>query len=96
MLNLFYNQLSLSQLHFSNNNRLVAQSENLVSVLTRKSNNKQQKYCGNTEQFLPFSTILLIHLKLQESNYIFICEMWLLNLFFLNLANLDMSRYRYF
>ena len=34
------------------------------------------------EQFLPFSTIFSVYLYFQESNYIFICEMWLFNLSF--------------
>ena len=42
------------------------------------------------EQFLLFATIFSIYLKLQESNYIFICEMLLSRviLSFLNSANL--------
>ena len=41
---------------------------------------------------------LLPYLYLQESNYIFICEMWFFDLFFLNFANLicrdtDISKY---
>ena len=41
------------------------------------------------EQFFLFSTIFSIYLYFQESNYIFICEMWLFDLsFFLNSANL--------
>ena len=41
------------------------------------------------EQFLLFSTIFSVYLDFQESNYIFICEMWLFDLsFFLNSANL--------
>ena len=51
------------------------------------------------KQFLLFSTIFSAYLYFQESNYIFICEMWLFNLsFFLNSANLicqdtDISKY---
>ena len=51
------------------------------------------------EQFLLFSTILSVYLYFQESNYIFICEMWLFELFvFLKSANLicrdtDISKY---
>ena len=51
------------------------------------------------EQFLLFSTIFSVYLYFQESNYIFICEMWLFDLsFFLNSANLicldtDISKY---
>ena len=45
------------------------------------------------EQFLLLSTIFSIYLQLQESNYKFICVMWLFVLFyfiyfFLNSANL--------
>ena len=51
---------------------------------------------GPKEQFLRFSTIFSIYL--QESNYVYICEMWLLDLFFLNSVNLicrgtDISKY---
>ena len=51
------------------------------------------------EQFLLFSTMFSVYLYFQESNYIFICEMWLFDLsFFLNSANLiyrntDISNY---
>ena len=51
------------------------------------------------EQFLLFSTIFSGYLYFQESNYIFICEMWSFDLsFFLNSANLicqdtDISKY---
>ena len=51
------------------------------------------------EQFLLFSTIFSVYLYFQESNYIFICEMWLFDLsFFINSANLicrdtDISKY---
>ena len=51
------------------------------------------------EQFLLFSTIFSVYLYFQESNYIFICEMWLFDLsFLLNSANLicqdtDISKY---
>ena len=47
------------------------------------------------EQFLLFSTIFSISLKREESNYIFICEMWLFNLFFPQFCKSDMSRYGY-
>ena len=51
------------------------------------------------EQFLLFSTIFSVYLYFQESNYIFICELWLFDLsFFLNSVNLicrdtDISNY---
>ena len=38
--------------------------------------------------FLFFSTIVSIYLQLQESHYIFICEIWLFDLFFLSSGNL--------
>ena len=46
----------------------------------------------------PLSTIFSIFLLLKESNYIFVCEMWLFDLFLLNFANLicrgkDISKY---
>ena len=47
------------------------------------------------EQFLLFSTIFWIYLKLQESNYIFICEMWLFDSFFPQFCKSDMSSYGY-
>ena len=43
------------------------------------------------EQFLFFSTIFLIYI-FQDSNYIFICEMWWFNLFFPWFCKSDMSR----
>ena len=51
------------------------------------------------EQFLLFSTIFSVYIYFQESNYVFICEMWLFDLFFsLDSANLicrdtDISKY---
>ena len=50
------------------------------------------------EQFLLFSTIFSVYLYFQESNYIFIYEMWLFELFFFKSANLicrdtDISKY---
>ena len=52
------------------------------------------------EQFLLFYTIFSVYLYFQESNYIFICEIWLFDLSFfpLNSANLicrdtDISKY---
>ena len=49
---------------------------------------------------LLFFTLFSVHLYFQESNYIFICEMWLFDLiFFLNSANLicrDMAISKYF
>ena len=49
---------------------------------------------------LLFSTIFSVYLYFQESNYIFICEMWLFDLsFFLNSANLicrDTDIWKYF
>ena len=51
------------------------------------------------EQFLLFSTIFSVYLYFKDSNYIFICEMWLFDLsFFLSSANLicrdtDISNY---
>ena len=53
------------------------------------------KYCGKEEKLLHFSTIFSIYLKLQESNYILISEMWLFALFFLQFCKSDMSRYGY-
>ena len=49
------------------------------------------------EQFLLFSTIfsIYIYLKLQESNYIYISDMWLLELFFPQFCKSYMSRYGY-
>ena len=47
------------------------------------------------EHILLFSTIFSIYLLFQESNYIFICEMWLFDLFFPQFYKSDMSRCRY-
>ena len=44
------------------------------------------------EQFLLFSTIFSIHLYLQESNYIYICYMWLFELFLPQFCKSDMVR----
>ena len=46
------------------------------------------KYCAKEEKLL-IATIFSIHLLLQESNYIFICEMWF------QFWKSDMSRYGY-
>ena len=60
---------------------------------------KRGEIAAPKEQFLLFSTIFSVYLYFQESNYIFICEMWLFDLsFFLNSANLirrntDISKY---
>ena len=51
------------------------------------------------EQFFLFSTIFSVYLYFKDSNYIFICEMWLFDSsFFLSSANLicrdtDISKY---
>ena len=47
------------------------------------------------EQFLPFSTIFIIYLQFQESNYLFIFEMWLFDLIFPQVYKSDMSTYGY-
>ena len=48
------------------------------------------------EQFLLFSTIFSVYFYFQESNYIFICEMWLFDLsFFPQFCKSDMLRYGY-
>ena len=71
--------------------------------LTTGKKKKKKKKCGKRgeiapkEQFLLFFTIVLIYL-FQESNYIYICEMWLFEHFFLSSANLicrgtDISKY---
>ena len=59
---------------------------------------KRGEIAPKEEQFLLFSTILLVYIYFQESNYIFICEMWLFDFVFLNSANLicrdtDISKY---
>ena len=45
--------------------------------------------------YFPFSTIISIYLYLQESNYIFISEMWWFDLFIPKFCKSDMSRYGY-
>ena len=47
------------------------------------------------EQFLLFSTIFSVYLYFQESNYIFICKMWLFELIFFLVCKSDMSSYGY-
>ena len=41
---------------------------------------KRGEIAPKEEQFLLFSTIFSVYLYFQESNYIFICEMWLFDL----------------
>ena len=74
------------------NNRL-SRSENMVPVFNIEILQKVTKYCGEE-----YSTIFSMYLLLLETNYIFICEMWLFDLFFLNSANLicrdtDITKY---
>ena len=78
----------------------LSRSENLVPAETRTSNNRQKILwkrgeIAPEERFLLFSTIFSIYLHLQESNYMFICEMWLFYLFFPQSCKSDMSRYGY-
>ena len=47
------------------------------------------------EQFLLFSTVFSIYLEFLESSYIYICKMWLFDLFLPQFCNSDMSRYGY-
>ena len=87
--------LVISNSHISNYR--LSRSENLVPVLTWNYDNRLQ---NNVEKRRNCSTIFSVYLYFQESNYIFICEMWLFDLsfFFLNSANLicrdtDISKY---
>ena len=47
------------------------------------------------QQFLIFSKIFSVYLYFQKSNSIFICVMWLFELFFPQVCNSGMSRYGY-
>ena len=65
----------------------------MVPVFNIEILQKVTKYCGEE-----YSTIFSMYLLLLETNYIFICEMWLFDLFFLNSANLicrdtDITKY---
>ena len=83
-----YSRLSLSRLRLS-------QSKSLIPILTWKFKNRYQNIVEKRDKgviapkewFLLFSTIFSIYIyilvhKLQESNYIFISEMWLFDLLF--------------
>ena len=81
------------------NNRL-SRSENLVPVYhgNLTSSNKilwKRGEIAPQMQYLLFSTIFSIYLQLQEPNYIYICEMWLFDLFCPQFCKSDMSRYGY-
>ena len=82
--------LSLFLLHTANsrsltslisNNRL-SRSENLVPVLTRYLTTSNKVLWERGGEISPLFRNILIYLYLQESNYLFNCEMWLFNLIF--------------
>ena len=71
--------------------------EKILSLPKHENLTMGEKY--PKEQFLLFSAFFSVYLYFQESNYVFICEMWLFYLSsFLNSANLicrdtDISKY---
>ena len=72
---------------FLNSAYLICQDTDISSYLCTKNIVKKRRNC--LEQFLLFFTIFSVYFYFQESNYIFICEMWLFDLsFFLNSAYL--------
>ena len=72
---------------FLNSAYLICQDTDISSYLYTKNIVKKRRNC--LEQFLLFFTIFSVYFYFQESNYIFICEMWLFDLsFFLNSAYL--------
>ena len=76
--------------------KIIASNKNIVEKRRNRSLGAISPLFHNTpkEQFLLFSTIFSIYL-FQESNYIFICEMWSFDLiFFPQFCKSDMSRYR--
>ena len=92
-----YSRFSLSWLLLS---RITTYLEVKIMSLseheTLKTGNKILWKSGEIaplEQFLLFPTIFSLYL--QESNYIFICEVWLFYLFFPEFCKSIMSRYRY-
>ena len=89
-----YSRLSLSRLRLS---RITAYLEWKIWPLFKHSNltsgNKllwKRGEIAHQEQFLSFATVFSIFLFLiKESNYIFICEIWMCDMcFFLNSENL--------
>ena len=94
-----YSRLSLSRSRLS---RITAYLEVKIGSLfkhgTPTTGNKilwKRGKIAPKEQFLLFSTIFAINLKLQESNYILIRGIWLFDLFFAQFCRSDMSRYGY-
>ena len=82
------------------NNRL-SRKENLVLVLTQKSKIrlenivKKRRNCSLGAISPLFHNIFNIYVYLKESNYMFICEIWLFGWYFPQLCTSDMSKYGY-
>ena len=96
-----YSRLSLSRLRLS---QLTAYLEEKIwSFVQRRNLTSDNKILwirreiallrsNFSEQFLPFSTIFSVYI-FKESNYIFICEIWLFYLYFPPFCKSDMSKY---
>ena len=82
------------------NNRL-SRRENLVLVLTQKSKirlqniEEKRRNCSRGAISPLFHNIFNIYFYFQEPNYIVICKIWLLKLFFPQYYKSDMSKYGY-
>ena len=82
-------------------NKGLSRRENLVLVLTqiskiRLQNIEEKRRNCSWEQFLPFSTIFSIYISnFRSQDYIVICKIWLLKLFFPQYYKSDMSKYGY-
>ena len=80
------------------NNRL-SQRENLILVLTHKSNIRYQnsvgkrRNCSSGTIYPLFHNIFNIYFLLNESNYMFICEIWLFHWYFPQFCKSDLSKY---
>ena len=92
-----YSRLSLSRPRLS---RITAYLEVKIWSLFKHENlTTGNKILWKRGEISPRShNIFNIYLQLQESNYVYICEMWLFDLFILNSANLlcrgtDISKY---
>ena len=95
---LIYSRPLLSQLSVILNNRL-SQRENLILVLTHKSNIRYQnsvgkrRSCSSGTIYPLFHNIFNIYFLLNESNYMFICEIWLFHWYFPQFCKSDLSQY---
>ena len=89
----------ISTSHISNNRLFEVKIWSLHKDENLKTGNKilwkRGEIAPKEEQFLLFSTIFSIYLEFQESNYIYICKLWLFDSFFPQFCISDMSRYGY-